>query len=100
MTMFRWIAGGSIFVALLPLMGLLLALAVAGTLGCSLDEGSPHSCPTAFGDIGETLYTLQVGGWFMLLTAPYAVGMGIAWMVVEIVRASRGKGRNDRQIKG
>ena len=92
MKMFRWIAGLSLLTALLPLLGLLIALIAAPQLGCVVDEGSPRPCETAIGDVGGLLYTLHVGGWLTLLTLPFAGGLGIAWAIVEIARAARGKG--------
>jgi hypothetical protein len=49
-------------------------VAVAGTVasshGCTLDESTPHPCVVNGRDIGDTLYSMGVMGWFMLVTIP------------------------------
>ena len=70
-------------VAWAPVISLALMSAVAGTLGCRVDEGSVHPCPSPFGqDLGPLLYAMGVMGWLMLATAPFMLVTGLAWLLL------------------
>lgn len=79
---------GGIFFAALPLVCVLLASLLAQSFGCELDEGSIHHC-YAFGrDIGETLYSLGVMGWFALITIPVGGFLALAGLIGLIVNGA------------
>ena len=40
--------------------------------GCQMDEGGPHPCTVNGKEVGDTIYTLGMLGWFMLATLPLA----------------------------
>lgn len=80
-----------LFVAALPLISVVIAGEIATANGCDLDEGSIHPCVVDGEDIGDTLYTLGMMGWFMLVTIPVGVGLALLYVIVVggfyIVRA-------------
>jgi hypothetical protein len=53
-----------------PMISVLLASAIATAFGCALDEGGVNPCVVLGKDLGPSLYTLGVMGWFFLLTVP------------------------------
>lgn len=59
-------------VCLLPLVGVVAATWFAQWHGCALHEGFSNPCVVNGVDYGETLSTLFVSGWFMLMTMPVA----------------------------
>jgi di/tricarboxylate transporter len=59
-----------VLVALAPVISVALAGFIAEANGCDLDEGSIHPCMVNGEDVGGTLYTMFVLGWFMLATLP------------------------------
>jgi hypothetical protein len=74
-----------VFVGALPMLSTMAALAIVNVLGCRLDEGSVHSCMVWGRDIGETLYTMLVGGWLAMITIPVAVLVLFVWVVGMVV---------------
>ncbi|WP_055047069.1 hypothetical protein [Devosia sp. A16] len=74
-----------LLVALAPVFSVMVAGSIAEANGCALDEGSVHPCIVNGEDIGSTLYTLGVMGWFMLATIPLGAGALLLWAVVLIV---------------
>jgi hypothetical protein len=54
----------------LPMIPVVIAGAIASYCGCQLDEGGPHPCILFGRDIGGTLSSMIVMGWFGLLTFP------------------------------
>lgn len=80
-------------ITLAPIGSVVVAGIVANSNGCQLDEGSVHPCVIAGKDYGETLYTLGVLGWFMLLTLPFGAVAGLLWLVVLLVHRSRWRRR-------
>jgi hypothetical protein len=40
--------------------------------GCQMDESGPHPCTVNGKEVGDTIYTLGMLGWFMLATIPLA----------------------------
>jgi hypothetical protein len=67
-----------------PVFSVAYAASVAEANNCELDEGSVHPCIVDGEDIGETLYTLGMMGWFMLVTIP----VGLLALFVYIVGAA------------
>ncbi len=72
--------------AFAPLASVAVAGGIANANGCQLDEGSAHPCVVNGQDLGETLYTLGVMGWLMLVTVPLGLGAaGLYLLVVAVV---------------
>jgi hypothetical protein len=92
----RWILlgyGVILLWMLWPLLSILVAGGIASAGNCQLDEGSVHPCVVLGRDLGETLYTLFVLGWFSLITLPTG-GIALAvFTVVVLVLVSRARRR-------
>jgi hypothetical protein len=72
---------------LAPVASVVIASLLANAHNCRLDEGSVHPCLIAGADWGETLYTLGVLGWLMLVTLPLgAIGLLVLAVVLLIHR--------------
>lgn len=71
-----------LFVAFLPVISVAIAGSIANANGCQLDEGSVHPCIVNGSDMGETLYTMGVMGWFMLATIPIGLGLVVVYLIV------------------
>jgi hypothetical protein len=80
-------------IALAPVGSVIVASVIANAYGCHVDEGSAHPCIIGGQDYGETLYTLGVMGWLMLLTLPTGVVAALFWLVVLLLHRSRWKKR-------
>jgi hypothetical protein len=71
----------------LPVICVVISMAVANVLGCTLNEGDVHPCPFLGVDVGGLLYDLFVSGWFGLLTIPAGVILLLVWLAAAIVFA-------------
>jgi ABC-type Fe3+ transport system permease subunit len=94
-----------LFFAISPLVSVLIAGEVANLNGCQLDEGSVHACVVNGQDLGETLYTMEVMGWFMFLTVPVGLGAVVVYLIVLVGftlarRAARNRARDPLRITG
>jgi hypothetical protein len=86
-----------LFIAFLPLISVAIAGSIANANGCQLDEGSVHPCIVNGTDMGETLYSMGVMGWFMLATIPLGLGavvvhlllVGAFYIIRGIIRRRR-----------
>jgi hypothetical protein len=72
-----------------PLLGVLLASAVASANGCRLDEAGAYPCVVAGVDVGGLLSGLFVLGWLMLLTLPLGAVVGVVGAVLWWSRRKR-----------
>lgn len=68
-----------------PLVGVVVAEAIASANGCTLNEGTQSVCMIAGSDWGGALYFIFVLTWFLLATLPLAGGALIVWLVVLII---------------
>jgi hypothetical protein len=75
------ILGLILFVGFLPVLSVAIAGGIASANGCQLDEGSVHPCVVNGVDMGETLYSMGVMGWFMLVTLPLGLGAAVVYAV-------------------
>ncbi len=87
---FPWGLYATLFVlivlfGLAPLLGVVLAEAIASANGCTLSEGSASVCMVGGSDWGGALYALFVLTWFLLATLPLAGGALIVWLVVLVI---------------
>lgn len=67
-----------------PIISVIAAGFVAGSLGCTLDEGSIHPCVVAGIDLGAVLYAMGVAGWLMLATGPLLIILILIWMIIGL----------------
>ncbi|MDQ6860687.1 MAG: hypothetical protein M3032_05975 [Verrucomicrobiota bacterium] len=72
-------------ITLAPVGSVAFAGLVANSHGCQLDEGSVHPCVIVGKDYGETLYTLGVLGWLMLITLPAGALAFLVWLIIVLV---------------
>lgn len=82
-----------VVVALSPIGSIVVAGWIASSHGCTVDEGSAHPCVINGKDYGETLYTLGVLGWFMLITLPAGAVAFLAWLIVLLLHRRAWKRR-------
>ena len=75
-------------------MSVAIAAAIARWNNCTLHEGFVNPCIVAGRDIGGTLYSMSVLGWFMVATVPIGalalVGWTTAWIIWSVARRRRG----------
>ena len=74
-----------LLVALAPLISVAIAGFLAEANGCVLNEGNIHPCLVNGEDIGGTLYTMFVLGWFMLASLPLGAMALLLLLVVFLV---------------
>ena len=71
----------------------ILLVATAGTIasanGCTLHEGFRNPCVIGGTDVGGTLYTMAVMGWFMIATIPLGLAAAVLWTVLWLVLRRR-----------
>ncbi len=66
-------------------MAALAASAIAGVLGCTLNEGGAHACLLFGRDIGGALHVMFISHWFAMMTIPVAVMVLVVWAVVALI---------------
>ena len=73
-----------------PILSVVIAGTIASWNGCTLHEGFVNPCVVNGRDIGGTLYSMGVMGWFMLATIPIGailfLGWNVGWMIWFIRR--------------
>ncbi|MDQ6622631.1 MAG: hypothetical protein M3Y86_03995 [Verrucomicrobiota bacterium] len=94
MKRFPWLAyllvlGFIGLVALAPIISVFVAGSIASAHGCRLDEGGFYPCVINGKDWGETLGTMGVLGWFMLLTLPAGAVAFLIWLIILLLHRSR-----------
>ncbi len=67
----------------------LISLAIAGTIaswnGCELHEGFSNPCIVNGSDLGPTLYSMGVMGWFLIATIPLGAAAALAWTLIWFI---------------
>ena len=71
MQLFRAAMAVLLFICLLPLMGMAVAEFIAQVYGCKLDLAGVHPCMVGGSDMGHTLLTLGMMGYFLFVTLPF-----------------------------
>ncbi|MGV3574450.1 MAG: hypothetical protein ACO1O4_04840 [Devosia sp.] len=71
--------------AFAPVISVLVASFIAESSGCSLNEGSINPCLVAGSDLGSTIYTLFVLGWFAIATLPLGGAAFFVWLATLII---------------
>ena len=82
------VLGLIVIVALAPIGSVIACGVIANAHGCRVDEGSVHPCIINGKDYGQTLYTLGVMGWFMLVTLPAGAFAFALWLVILLLHRS------------
>lgn len=80
-----------------PIVAALAAAAIAGALGCVLNEGGVHACLVFGRDIGPALHTMLVSHWFAYVTVPVAAMVLIVWAIVALILVMLHRRRQRRQ---
>ena len=86
MRAFRILMSILVLACLAPLFSMLAAQAAAFIYGCDLSLAATQPCMAHSTDIGQTLLTMGMMGWFLMTTLPVMLGVVILWIIVEIVR--------------
>ena len=77
-----------------PIVSVASAGVIATWNGCTLHEGFVNPCLVNGRDIGETLYSMGVMGWFMLATIPMGVVAFVAWTIGWVIWSRRRRPTN------
>lgn len=80
--------------AFAPIISVLLASAIASSAGCDLNEAVATSCIVMGWEMGPSLTSMFVAGWYMLLTLPVGLVAFGAWVLVLVWRLSRRRAPN------
>ncbi len=83
MRAFRALMSVSLLLCLSPLLLMATAEAIGQIYGCNTDLTAAHPCIVGGQDIGQTLLTMGMTGYFLFLTFPAAAAVVGAWVVVE-----------------
>ena len=68
-----------------PFLAVVAASALAGVLGCPLNEGGAQACLLLGRDIGGALHVMVVSHWFVKITIPVAVMVLVVWGIVALI---------------
>lgn len=85
MRIFRALMALALLVCLSPLLSMAAADIIGNLYGCNVDLTGPHPCVVGGRDIGQTLLTLGMMGYFLMATLPIAAGVACVWVIVEII---------------
>jgi hypothetical protein len=94
---------GILILGLFPVFSIGIAGLIANGAGCTLNEGNVHPCYVGGIDMGDTLYTMFVLGWLMLVTIPLGAMLLVCWAVILCVHLGRNivrEYRASRQVQG
>jgi hypothetical protein len=92
MRVFRVVMALALFICLLPLLSMAVAQFIAEVNGCKLDLASAHPCMVGSSDMGHTLLTLGMMGYFLFATLPVVAVIVISWVAVEVIAWAQARG--------
>lgn len=82
-----------ILVAMSPIGVAMVAAGIANAHGCSLSEGLVLPCIIDGVDRGHDLQMLGVSLWYVLLTWPLGLFLGMIWLIVLLIHRGKWKRR-------
>ena len=85
MRLVRVLLSLALLVCLAPLLSMAAADIIANIYGCKVDLTAAHPCLVGGRDIGHTLLTLGMMGYFLMATFPIAAGIIGCWILIEVV---------------
>jgi hypothetical protein len=71
---------------------------IATANGCELNEGVINSCIVDGREMGETLYSMGVMGWFMLVTIPTGLLALLIFLLLLLIEWIVGRARAKRRL--
>ncbi|MGB3692937.1 MAG: hypothetical protein WA865_06315 [Spirulinaceae cyanobacterium] len=77
----------SVLFGFLPIISVILASIIANIGDCTLHEGYTNPCEIGPFDLGETLYSMFVAGWFIFLSLPIGLlgfAIGTVFLFVKV----------------
>lgn len=91
----RWLLIGYVVIALIagwPILSIVIAGTIAEMNDCTLHEGFSNPCIVNGTDVGQTLYTMGMLGFFAIGTIPIGVVLFLLWTtgwLIWLVRTRR-----------
>lgn len=82
-----------------PVILVATAGAIAAANGCELNETVINSCIVNEREMGQTLYSMGVMGWFMLVTIPTGLLALLIFLLLLLVEWGIGRKRARRQAE-
>ena len=80
-----------------PIILVAFAGAIASANGCELNETVINSCIVNGRDLGNTLYSLGVMGWFMLVTIPTGLLALLIFLLLLLIEWMVGRAKAKRR---
>ncbi|HSN73880.1 MAG TPA: hypothetical protein VL334_02170 [Anaerolineae bacterium] len=81
-----------------PVILVAIAGSVASANGCELNETVINSCIVDGREMGNTLYSMGVMGWFMLVTIPTGVLALLIFLLLLLIEWLVGRARAKRRL--
>jgi hypothetical protein len=81
-----------------PVVLVVIAGAIASANGCELNETMINSCIVNGREIGNTLYSMGVMGWFMLVTIPTGLLALLIFLLLLLIEWIAGRARAKRRL--
>lgn len=79
----------ALLACLSPLLLMAAAEIIAQLYGCNVDLTAAHPCMVGGTDIGHTLLTMGMMGYFLFITLPAAATVVGVWLLIEVVAWAR-----------
>jgi hypothetical protein len=80
-----------------PVILAAIAGAIASANGCELNETVINSCVVSGREMGDTLYSMGVMGWFMLVTIPTGLLALLVFLLLLLIEWIVGRRRAGQQ---
>ena len=72
-----------------PIISIVVAGTIANLNDCRLHEGFVNPCLVGGTDMGQTLYTMSVLGFFAIATIPIGVVLFVVWTIGWLIWSAR-----------
>jgi hypothetical protein len=83
-----------------PVVLVAIAGGIASANGCELNETVVNSCIVNGREMGQTLYSMGVMGWFMLVTIPTGLLVLLIFLLLLLIEWIVGRSRKRRAQAG